>query len=189
MFDLITNYLYMYHTQQFVILPSYPDSIQDSLRANFNSENPMLRSAPIFSYSNSGPRTLDVSIELQRDIMSQINKGKSNLKLEIGDDYVDTLIKQLQSIALPRYASAEKMVDPPIVALRFGNEIFIKGVVTGGINVTFAKPIIEGDKYAHVRIGFSVTEVDPYDAISVQQNGLMRGLNTTLERKLYRAGR
>ena len=26
-FDLITNYLYMYHTDTFVVLPTYPESI------------------------------------------------------------------------------------------------------------------------------------------------------------------
>lgn len=189
MFDLITNYLYMYHTNQFVILPSYPDRFDDRLDVHFNSETPMLRTSPIFSYSKSGPRDINVTLTLPRDIMSQINTGKSNLKMEIGDDYVDTMIKQLQAIALPRYASSNKMVDPPLIALRFGNEIFIKGIVVGSINTTFEKPILKNDKYAQVSISFGVQEVDPYDALSVQQNGLMRGLNTTLERKLYKRGR
>lgn len=189
MFDLITNYLYMYHTNQFVILPSYPDSIRDNLSATFTSETPMLRTAPIFSYSKSGPRSMSISISLLRDMMTQINTGKSNLVLEIGDDYVDTIIKQLQAIALPRYASANKMVDPPLVALRFGNEVFIKGVVSGGVSVQFTKPIIKGDKYEQVVINFDIEEVTPYDALSVQQNGLMRGLNTTLERKIFRGKR
>ena len=187
MFDLIPNYIYLYHTNQFVIIPSYPDAISDSLSASFASENPMLRTAPIFSYSNSGPREMRITITLQRDIMSQINVGKSNLSVEIGDDYVDTIIKQLQAIALPRYASNTKMVDPPMVAVRFGNEIFIKGIVQGGINTQFQKPIIKGEKYALVTISFDVKEIMPYDAVSVQQNGLMRGLDTSLERKLYRS--
>lgn len=187
MFDLITNYLYMYHTDQFVILPSFPDTITDSLSVNFNSENPMLRSAPIFSYSNSGPREIDVTLQLQRDLMDSINIGKSNLTIDLGNDYVDTMIKQLQSIALPRYASDSKMVDPPIIAVRFGNEVFIKGVVVGSISTRFEKPIIKGDKYALVTITFSVREITPYDALSVQENGLLRGLNTTLERKIYRS--
>lgn len=188
MFNLITNYIYLYHTNEFLILPSYPDSIQDSLSANFNAENTMLRSAPIFAYSNSGPREMQITIELQRDIISQLNIGKSNLKVEIGDDYVDTLIKKIQSIALPRYDGNTKLVDPPMVAVRFGNEIFIKGIVKGGITTAFKKPILEGDKYAHVTISFNVTEIAPYDALSVQENGLLRGLNTTLERKLYKRG-
>lgn len=186
MYDVANNYLYMYHTDQFVLLPSYPDSISDNLGVSFNSENPMLRSAPIFAYTNSGPRELNVTLSLQRDLMTQINVGKSNLAIEIGDDYVDTIIKQLQAIALPRYAGDTKMVDPPIVALRFGNEIFIKGIVAGSINVQLQKPIIKGDKYEQVTIGFSIKEITPYDALSVQQNGLLRGLNLTLDRKLYK---
>lgn len=187
MFDLITNYIYLYHTQQFIILPSYPDSISDNLGVSFNSEIPMLRTAPIFSYSNSGPRDINITITLLRDMISQLNQGRSNLKIELGDDYVDTLIKQLQAIALPRYSSTDKMVDPPLIAVRFGNEIFIKGVVSGSISTSFAKPIIKGDKYEQVTISFNVKEVTPYDAESVQQNGLMRGLNTTLERKIFRS--
>ena len=186
MFNLITNYIYLYHTGEFIILPSYPDSIQDNLSSNFNAENTMLRSAPIFAYSNSGPREMQITIELQRDIISQLNVGKSNLNIEVGDDYVDTIIKKIQSIALPRYDGNTKLVDPPLVAVRFGNEIFIKGIVRGGLSTSFRKPIIEGDKYAHVTISFNVTEVTPYDALSVQENGLLRGLNTTLERKLYK---
>ena len=187
MYELIENYLYMYHTNQFVILPSYPDTLQDSLSANFNSTTPMLRTAPIFAYSNSGPRELQITLTLQRDMMSQINQGKSNLKMELGDDYVDTMIKQLQSLALPRYSSGTKLIDPPMIAIRFGNEVFIKGVVVGGVTTSFAKPIIVGDKYEQVSISFTVREVTPYDAESVQVDGLMRGLNTTLERKIFNA--
>jgi hypothetical protein len=69
MANLIENYLYMYHTDQFVVLPTYPESIQDSLSANFNSSNLLARSAPIFSYSSSGPRTIQVSLSLHRDMM------------------------------------------------------------------------------------------------------------------------
>jgi hypothetical protein len=34
------------------------------------------------------------------------------------------------------------MVNPPMVAVRFGNEIFIKGVVTGGVTVTSQLPLL-----------------------------------------------
>jgi hypothetical protein len=107
MFDLITNYIYLYHTNQFIILPSYPDSLSDNLDISYSYETPLLRTSPIFSYTKSGPRSVSVRLSLLRDMMSQINTGKSNLKIEIGDDYVDTLIKQIQAIALPRYASSK----------------------------------------------------------------------------------
>ena len=44
-FDLITNYLYMYHTDTFVVLPTYPESIQDSLSSTFQSTPILARSA------------------------------------------------------------------------------------------------------------------------------------------------
>ena len=186
MFEMINNYIYLYHTDQFVILPTYPETVQDSLSSTFAQSNPLSRSAPIYSYSYSGPRSIQVNLKLHREMMTQINYQVSNLIVELGDDYIDTLIKQLQSIALPKYSAAEKMVNPPQVALRFGNEIYIKGVVNGGITVTYSGPILPDDKYAVVDISFVVYEVDPYDAVTVQTAGSFRGLNKTLERRLYR---
>jgi hypothetical protein len=117
-------------------------------------------------------------------MLDDVNLNVSNLKIEnLNDDYVDTLIKKLQSIALPKYLSGSKTVTPPMVAIRFGDEIFIKGVVNGGITVTYNKPIIivngNESKYAQVTIGFSVSEVDPYDALSVGLLGGFRGLTRT----------
>ena len=68
----------------------------------------------------------------------------------------------------------------------FGNEIYIKGVVNGGITVTYNMPLLVDDKYAKVDISFTVTEVDPYDAQSVMVQGSFRGLNKTLERRLFK---
>ena len=184
---MIENYIYLYHTDTFVVLPTYPESISDTLESTFSSTHILARSAPIFSYSYSGPRTVQVTLSLHRDMMSQINYGVSNLSVEIGDDYVDTIIKQLQSIALPKYSASSKMVNPPMVAVRFGNELFIKGVVNGPITTTYSLPILENNKYAQVQIGFSVSEVDPYDATTVAEQGSFRGLSKTLERNLFRS--
>jgi hypothetical protein len=182
--NLINNYIYLYHTEEFLILPLYPETITDSMQSTFSSTNALSRSAPIFSYSNSGPRTIQISLNLHRDMLDGVNIDTSNMKIEdINDDYVDTLIKKLQSIALPRYLVGSKTVVPPMVAIRFGDEIFIKGVVTGGVTVVYGKPIIivndNESKYAQVTISFSVSEVDPYDADSVGRLGGFRGLTKT----------
>jgi hypothetical protein len=186
MYNLIENYIYLYHINKFILLPTYPESVQDVLSSTFNQTNPLARSAPIFTYSHSGPRTMQVSLSLHRDLMSQINYKTSNLNIEIGDDYVDTLIKQLQAVALPKYDGSVKMVNPPLVALRLGNEIYIKGVVNGGIAITYSGPILDDNKYAVVEVNFQITEVDPYDADTIQTVGSFRGLNKTLERRLYK---
>lgn len=184
--NLINNYIYLYHLDKFVVLPAPPERVSDSLSTTFASTNILMRTAPIFSYSYSGPRTVAVNLSLRRDMFDEINFGVSNLNVEIGNDYVDTIIKCLQAAALPRYAVESKMVDPPIIAVRFGNDIFIKGVVNGGVTVTYDLPLLEDGKYATVDIQFTVSEVDPYDAETVINTGSLRGLSRTLERSLYK---
>lgn len=184
--NLIENYIYLYHLEKFVIIPTYPESITDSLGSTFAQSTPLSRSAPIFSYSNSGPRSMQITLQLHRDMMQMVNYNKSNLNIDLGDDYVDTIIKELQAVALPNYKDASKMVNPPSVAVRFGNDIFIKGIVNGGITVTYKLPLLDNGKYAIVEIGFTVTETDPYDAETVAEVGSFRGLDKTLEKRLYR---
>ena len=185
-FNMIDNYVYLYHVNQFIVIPSFPDSITDTMSVNFNKSTPISRSAPIYSYSDSGPRSLQINLDLHRDMMMQINKGTSNANVAIGDDYVDTLVKQLQAAALPAYKASEKLVDPPLVAVRFGNDIFIKGIVSGAVSVTYAVPILTNDKYAHVSVSFTVEEVDPYSAQQVMTAGSFRGIDKTLERNMWK---
>ena len=184
----------MYHTNTFIVIPTYPETIADSMGVNFATTTPLSRSAPIYSYQSSGPRSVQFSIQLHRELMTQINWTKSNADVTVaeggGDDYVDTLIKQLQAAALPKYSSSAKMVDPPIVAVRFGSDIFCKGVVQGGVSVNYTTPIITdkagNDKYSIVTVAFTVHEIDPYDATTVMYAGSYRGLDTTLERNIWK---
>ena len=194
--NMIENYLYIYHIGynedtdelgQFVVLPTYPESIQDSLQSTFSSTSPLARSAPSLSYSNSGPRTMQINLSFHRDMMTEINYGVSNLNVELGDDYVDTIVKLLQACALPNYKTTSKMINPPMVALRFGNEIFIKGIINGSITVTYSGPILDDDRYGKVDIGFTVTETDPYDAETVATLGSFRGMSATFEKRLSKA--
>ena len=188
-YNMIENYIYMYHVQQFIVIPTYPESLTDTLSVEFASSTPMSRSAPIYSYSKSGPRQITIKLDLHRDLMTQVNKDVSNIPVSPGDDYVDTLIKQIQAIALPVYGATEKMVDPPIIACRFGNDIFIRGVVEGNVGVDYDLPIISGNKYAHVGVSFTIVEVDPYSAPQVMTSGSFRGFDASLERNVWtRAG-
>ena len=188
--EMIDNYIYMYHLKMLVALPLYPESINDNMPANFQSTTILSRSAPIWSYSDSGPRTVQFNFQLHRDMMSEINSDNSTLINAIpnltNDDYTDILIKNLQAMALPAYAISEKMVDPPIIAVRIGNDIFCKGVVNGGVSVTYNAPVLSNGKYSVVDISFTVTEVEPYDAEVVAKVGSFRGLNTDIERNEWK---
>lgn len=188
--SLIDNYIYFYHLSanlaegrteggRFMVIPTYPDSVSDSMSSTFQQTNALGRSAPVFSYSNSGPRVVQIQLTLHRDMMDEVNYNVSDIPVEIGDDYIDTLIKCLQATALPAYRASAKSIEPPMVAIRLGNEIFIKGVVVGNVGVIYNKPILENDKYAIANISFSVYEVNPYDAETVAKEGSFRGLTST----------
>lgn len=181
--QFVTNYIYLYHTDKFIIIPEYPESITDNMTLTFNQTQALSRSAPVFTYAYSGPRSVTFNLELHRDMVNDLNitAGNTNLKSNVvsqTDDYVDTLIKELQSIALPRYNVNNRAVIPPRVAVRFGNELFISGVVTSNISCVYNKPILSNGKYAKVSIGFTVSEYDPYDATLVSQSGSFRGITS-----------
>ena len=75
------------------------------------------------------------------------------------------------------------MINPPLVSLKLGNDIFIKGVVNGSVGVTYGLPVLANGKYAQVTIQFGITEVIPYDATQVMKYGSYRGIDTTLSGK------
>ena len=191
--NLIDNYIYIYHLHTdkadegtWCLIPVYPESLTDSLQSSFSSQNALSRTAPVYSYSYSGPRTVQFTFNLHRDLMDDMNYNRSNMKVAIGDDYVDTLIKNLQSIALPNYNAKGKEVEPPMVAVRIGEELFIKGVVASGITVSYGKPILSNNKYAQVSISFTVSEIDPIDANTVAQYGSFRYLTKTFKDGIYK---
>ena len=165
----------------YAVLPQWPEEIADSIGSSFNSTNALSRSAPVFSYQYSGPREMQISIDLHRDMMDEANYFISNLPIEDKDDYVDALIKALQAVALPNYHGDTKEVEPPMVAIRFGDEIFIKGVVSGGVTVVYKKPLLNNNKYAQVSISFKVSEVDPMDAKSIAQVGSFRNISKSFK--------
>lgn len=179
------NYIYISHLDegfQFWKLPTWPDQITDSMTANFAEQNALGRTAPVYTYNNSGPRTVQVNLFLHRDMMDDINTGISNSKLGEGEDYVDNLLRALQSIALPKYNLQNKAIEPPMVALRISNEVFIKGIVSQSISLTYKKPILSNGKYAIVELGLTIAEVDPYDATTVYKNGGFRGVVQSLKK-------
>ena len=227
-FNSIDNYIYIHHTNTLVVIPTFPEQLTDNTATNYTPTNILGRSAPIYTYNGSGPRSVDISLKLHRDLMNAVNTDivippnlEDTYKSEYEQlqaklnrqDYMELLIKELQSIALPSYTTAAKMINPPLITIRIGDEIFCKGVVEGGVSVSYSGPIlansiyeengkisyvkdVEGHdtterlvgkgKYALVDIQFKVVEVDPYDADLVRQQGGMRGLNRTLERNLYK---
>ena len=177
-------YLYISHLDlpeeaKYWQLPGYPDEVSDSMTSNFQANTALGRSAPVYTFSNSGPRTISINLTFHRDMFDEM---PSNVALRDGEDKAENFIHALQAIAVPKYNLSNKAIEPPLVAIRLGREVFIKGVVTSAVTVTYRKPILDDEKYAVVSIGFTVSEVDPYDASTVFKNGSFRGLTATLRK-------
>lgn len=182
------NYIYIYHLPSdqtgegtYLYIPVWPDEISDTISTSFQQENALSRSAPVIVFSNAGPRKVQFNLQLHRDMMDEANSNITSLPLEDTEDYIDYLVRTLQAISLPNYHAGNKEVEPPMIAVRFGDDIFVKGVVDGGIGVSYKKPILSNDKYALIDITFAVTEVDPMDAVSLQKVGSFRNISKTFK--------
>lgn len=173
-------YLYISHLDedfQYWQLPGYPEEVTDQMSSTFTPNTALGRSAPVYTFSNAGPRSIQINLNFHRDMFEEM---PSNVTPRDGEDKAESFIHALQAIAVPKYNLSNKAIEPPLVAIRLGREVFIKGVVTSGISITYGKPILVNEKYATMRVSFTVSEVDPYDATTVFQNGSFRGLTATL---------
>ena len=178
-------YIYISHLDegfQYWHLPGYPDEVTDDMRSTFIETTALGRSAPVYTFSNAGPRTVQISLNFHRDMFEDM---PSNITPKDGEDKADSFIHALQAIAVPKYNLSNKAIEPPLIAVRLGKEIFIKGVVTSNIGITYGKPILVNEKYATIRVQFTVSEVDPYDSSTVFKNGSFRGLTQTFRTGMH----
>lgn len=193
----IENYIYIYQLGVYVIIPTYPESVTDSLGSTFATENILSRTAPVYSYSYSGPRTVTMNFTFHRDLMNSLNYDNFNFIDEVGnmlgEDYIDTLVRYLQAMALPSFNAVEaassvynSMVNPPIIAVRIGTTLFIKGIVNGEVQVTYSGPISKEGKYLQVGVSFTVSEIEPQDAEQLAKWGSNRGMESLLTKSLHK---
>ena len=194
-FPLEENYLYFYHTDTLVLLPYWPLNIQDNQGANWNSTSILGRSAPIQSYSSGQARTVSVQLKFHREMLKQTNMRQPHNRVidaSFEEDYVDYVINMLYGCVIPNYSSSAKLVDPPLVAARFGNQTYIKGIVTN-FSVGYSGAILRDRKYSEIEITLSMTEINPYDAVTAMGVGSFRSdgeilMSTELNKSTYNIG-
>lgn len=196
-YEIIDNYIYIYQLGVYIIIPVYPEQITDNLGSTFATENILARTAPVYSYSNSGPRTVPITIKLHRDLLNSVNATNLSFLDEVSnmlkEDYVDTLVRYLQAMALPTfsasldaYSTYSSMLNPPMIALRIGKVLFIKGIINGEVQVSYSGAIDSDGKYSEIEVSFTVTEVDPQDAEQIAEWGSSRGAERLLTKGLYK---
>ena len=135
-------YIYISHLDEnfkYWMLPGYPNEVSDSMRTAFSETTALGRSAPVYTFSNSGPRTININLEFHRDMFEDM---PSNVVPSDDEDKAESFIHAIQAIAVPKYNLSNKAIEPPLIAIRLGREVFIKGIVSGGVTVTYKKPIL-----------------------------------------------
>ena len=152
---------------------------------NFGSTTILGRTAPIYTYSNSGPRSVSFSFRLHREMMNDIDITGNNLDISPDTDVVDELVNHIQAAALPKYTADLKAINPPIIAIRLGNNLYVKGIVIGNVSVKYSGPILNDNKYAIIDISFTVDEINPYDADAIKTIGSSRGVEKHAYKRLY----
>jgi len=124
-------------------IPCYPKSVSDSYNINHSSESLFTSTEPYVVYNNSGPRQVSVSFTFHREM-----RGIDN------DKYMDELVRAIQAACYP----VDDGTTTVETILTIGNDIYIRGIITGGVPVNYSGPIIDG-KYNVVDISFTVQEI------------------------------
>jgi LysM repeat protein len=121
------------------VFPCFPETYSDTHSANFTNQTPMGRSEPFQIYQNSGPRTVNVSFRMDREMTHTT---------DIGD-----IVGIVQSACYPLGNEATIV---PRVTLVIGNNCSITGVIPS-VSTNWSDTIIE-DLYMVVTLDFSVVE-------------------------------
>ena len=160
---------------QLYYFPCFPDSFSDSCQSNFTSQNPLGRSEPFQIYQNSGPRVVNVSFKMHREMAHVTSISK--------------LVAAVQSTTYPRVLGSSDTVVPK-VKLVIGNACSIVGVIEGNVNVEYSDTINKNWEYNMVTLSFSVTECtgNPKSQSDIINNYLLNTFNrdTNLDANMRR---
>lgn len=128
-----------------------PESVSDSLSANFDAIDIRGRTNALQGYNNSGPRTLSFDFDLHRDFC------------EFG---VVAAVSQLKALVYPAYVG---YIDAPKAFVHLGNAI--RGLfVVNDVSVTYNIPFMD-DMYVSANVSISITEAGDavYSAAQIEE--------------------
>lgn len=183
---MVESYIYIYHINKQFFLPVVPDSFTNSLPINFSSTPIPMSSAPLQTFSSAGPRSLAVTLKLNRALFEMDNadewqwdKTTRENHFKERSEKMEQLINALSALSLPTYSNSTKLVVPPSILYRAGEEVCISGIVSGNVTISTSGVWVHG-KLSNVDISFTITEVLPFSAEYTAKNGMYRSISTDL---------
>jgi hypothetical protein len=175
--DELDSFIYFHHLDKVAYFVP-PESMTDSNRASFGVSTPLGRPNPIFTWNGSGARSVDFNIPLHTDMMKILRPGDII-------DSVEEMKNTIETVCLPSYSQAQKMINPPVVTVNIKKQLTITGVVNGSVSKTYSGAWRNG-KQLMCTIAFTVSEYEPYDAVTAALLGSYRGIPMALDRRLGR---
>lgn len=162
------NYIHNHSTGATYYLP-YPDTLNDSMAVSYTPVTILSRSAPVYVWTNSGPRTVSVEFNLHRDM----DNDSVIIGLTKRQFTVNKFLDEIQSLSLPSYSNSG-VITAPQISMRIGSKCFITGVLTSAPQVNYNKPLNKDGEYQQATVSLAISEVGAYDADIVRSVGNYR---------------
>lgn len=138
-------------------MPCYPENITDRTNINYDEQNALGRSEPYQAYNNSGPRSIQFTFKMHREMIE-------------GDrEQVEKIVRYIESAAYPNYGTTVAAVK---VAVKVGKTIHISGIMSDQ-STSWDGPIGDDQKYNMVTVSFTIKEVtgDPKKSETIRKIG------------------
>lgn len=128
--DLITCYIYNLITDEKIEFVVIPDGVNETYQAEWTTQDVIGRSAPFIAFMNNPARSVDYSIQLDRDIL--------------GDPFYAETIDKCKRLVYPNY-TAGGLVIPPYCYVRFGGIVKMFAIVDS-VGVSWSGTIISDNE-------------------------------------------
>lgn len=114
-------------------LPSYPDSISDSIKSIWGVRTIIGRTSPISAFAGTDEQSVSFSFKMYRDMRIPVKSGEVQ-------HTVDEVITFIRSGLYPRYTTSG--LYPPVTTFKFGDFV-VKGKLDS-VAINWQPPIVEG---------------------------------------------
>lgn len=139
-------------TSEYIPFQLMPEEISHSKSVNWNDQEVMGRFAPLSGYSNSGPRSISLTLQFARDL------GISFLSQQNSERDVLTIQNWFMSFGYPSTQTG-LLAPPHPVYVRIANMIQMKGRI-GDVQVSWRPPWYYPEGIGvFCEVQFSVTEI------------------------------
>lgn len=130
-------------TGETIPLVTAPESLGESISANYNEQDILARSAPMIAYTSTGARKVTISMKLHEDVLPS---GYN----------INSYINSLKSLVYPEYSGSGNLT-PPSAKLMMGTSLNVIGVVNS-VEVNWITDVYRDNRIPMASVSLTITE-------------------------------